>query len=98
MFLAELQLHTLNPFKIGVLVTGSSQNGVTHIKTLHTRTNYFSQESRVVTFDNLVPYDELSCDRSLYLIGQEHDTFRIHVIILPLQQGLTQEPPSYEFK
>lgn len=80
-----------------MLVSGS-QNNVTHIRTLHTRTNYFSRENRVINIDNLVPYDELSNDRSLYLIGKDRDTVRIHVIITPLQQGLAQDPPSFEFK
>jgi BTB/POZ domain-containing protein 17 len=80
-----------------VLVSGS-QNNVTHIKTLHTRTNYFSAENRVINFDNIVPYDELSTDRSLYLIGKDHDNVRIHVIITPMTQGLAQDSPSFEFK
>lgn len=84
-------------FQIAVLVSGS-QNNVTHIKTLHTRTSYFSRENRVINIDNLVPYDELSMDRSLYLIGKDHDTVKISVIITPMTQGLAQDQPSFEFK
>jgi BTB/POZ domain-containing protein 17 len=80
-----------------VLVSGC-QNNVTFFKALHTRTNYFSRENRVVNIDNLVPYDELSTDRSVYLIGKDRDTVRINVIITPMQQGLTQDPPEFEFK
>lgn len=80
-----------------MLVSGI-QNSVTHIKSLHTRTNYFSRENRVINIDNLIPYDELSTDRSLFLIGSNRDTVRIHVIITPMQQGLTQDPPNFEFK
>lgn len=80
-----------------MLVSGI-QNNVTHTRTLHTRINYFSRENRVINIDNLVNYDELSTDRSLYLIGNNRDTVRINVIIMPLQQGLTQDPPSFDFK
>lgn len=80
-----------------MLVSGS-ENNVTHIKTLHTRTNYFSRENRVINIDNLVPYDELSTDRSLFLIGEKNNTVRIHVIIMPLQQGQTHDSPNFEFK
>lgn len=80
-----------------MLVSGI-QNNVTHIKTLHSRTAYFSRENRVINIDNLVPYDELSTDRSVYLIGNDHDTVKIHVIICPLQQGIARDSPNFEFK
>lgn len=88
----------LNPFlQIAVLVSGY-QNNFVYFKTLHTRLNYFSRENRVVNIDNLVPYDELSMDRSLYLLGKDHDTVRVHVIITPMNKGLAQDEPSFDFK
>jgi BTB/POZ domain-containing protein 17 len=84
-------------FKIAVLVSGI-QNNVNHIKSLHTRTAYFSRENRAINFDNVVPYDELSTDRSVFLIGNNRDTVKIQVIIVPMQQNLVQESPTFEFK
>lgn len=83
--------------QIAVLVSGS-QNNVVHYKTLHTRLNYFSKECRVVNFDNLVPYDELSTDRNLYLLGKDCDKVRIHVIITPMAHRLAQDEPSFDLK
>lgn len=84
-------------FKIAVLMSGLQKN-ITHIKTLHTRTSYFSRENRVINIDNLIPYEELDTDNSVYLTGPNKDTLRIHVIILPFPQSITQDSPSFEFK
>lgn len=84
-------------FKIAVLISGS-QNNIIHIKTLHTRTSYFSRETRVINFDNLIPFEELDTDNSIYLIGKNRDNIRIHVIILPFPQSITQDSPQFEFK
>ena len=88
----------LNIFlQIAVLVSGC-QNKVVHFKTLHTRLNYFSLENRVVNIDNLVPFEELSMDRNLYLLGKDHDKVWIHVIITPMTQGLAQDEPNFDLK
>lgn len=84
-------------FQIAVLISGS-QNNIVHIKTLHTRTSYFSRETRVINFDNLIPYEELDTDNSIYLVGKDRDVIRIHVIILPFPQSITQDSPPFEFK
>lgn len=84
-------------FKIAVLISGI-QNNIMHIKTLHMRTGYFSKENRVLNFDSLIPYEELDTDNSIYLIGPNRDTLRIHIIILPFPQSITQDAPSFEFK
>jgi len=74
------------------------QNKITHIKTLHTRTSYFSRENRVINIDNLVPFEELATDMSPLMIGENRDTFKIHVIITPMHQNYTQDSPTFEFK
>lgn len=80
------------------MLVSAIQKNITHIKTLHTRTGYFSRENRVINIDNLVPYEEFSTDSSLYLIGANRDMVRIHVIITPLSTGLAQDAPAFEFK
>lgn len=87
----------LYSLQLAVLVHGI-QNNINHIKNAHTKTMYFSRETRAVNFDNIVPYDELSTDRSDYLIGQNRDSVKIDVIIVPMQQNIVQESPSYDFK
>jgi hypothetical protein len=84
-------------FKIAVLISGC-QNNLTHIKKLHTRICYFSRENRVVNIDNLIPYEELDMDNSIYLTGENRDTVRVHVVIMPFHQQLTQESPLFELK
>lgn len=84
--------------QIAVLVHGI-QNNVSHIKNSHTRVSYFSRlENRAINFDNIVPYEELSTDRSDFLIGPNRDSVKIDVIIVPMNQNPLQESPSFDFK
>lgn len=80
-----------------MLITGS-QNNISFIKTLHTRIQYFSREHRVVSIDNLIPYEALDEVDSAYLFGQKHDTLKIQVIITPFPQSITQDSPPLDFK
>ncbi|CAO1393264.1 unnamed protein product [Diamesa hyperborea] len=82
-------------FKIGVLIC-AIQNNITHIKTSFEKICYFSDETRVLNFDNIIAYDELISHNSLYLIGSERDTLRLYVTIIPLHQDLTQDSPMFE--
>lgn len=85
--------------QIAVLVHGI-QNNVSHIKNSHTRVSFFSQisENRAINFDNILPYEELSTDRSDFLIGPNRDSVKIDVVIVPMNQNPLQESPSFDFK
>ena len=74
------------------------QNNINFIKTLHSKIQYFSREQRVVLFDNLIPYEALDEENGIYLIGKNHDTLKIQVIITPFSQAFTQDSPPLDFK
>ncbi|XP_055537081.1 BTB/POZ domain-containing protein 17 [Wyeomyia smithii] len=87
-------------FIIGVLISGV-QNKITHVRTCHVRTAYFSNEFRVLHIDNLIPYDELqlsAVNLSTHLIGEKRDTIRLHVVIAPLGEYACSEAPPFEFR
>ncbi|EAT45809.1 AAEL002941-PA [Aedes aegypti] len=86
--------------QIGVLISGV-QNRITHIRTCHVRTAYFSNDFRVLNIDNLIPYDELqlsAVNLSPHLIGEKRDTIRLQVIIAPLGEYASTDMPTFEFK
>lgn len=94
-----LRLLTRISLQIGVLISGV-QNEITHIRTVHERTHYFSKQNRVLNIDNLLPYGELemsSIKLSPHLIGENRDTLNIQVIITPMGPHVCSEAPAFEF-
>ncbi|KXJ80364.1 hypothetical protein RP20_CCG025273 [Aedes albopictus] len=98
--LCQERLQEDQRFRIGVLISGV-QNRITHIRTCHVRTAYFSNDFRVLNIDNLIPYDELqlsAVNLSPHLIGEKRDTIRLQVIIAPLGEYACTDMPTFEFK
>lgn len=84
-------------FKIAIVVYGAQSN-ISYLKTLHTRIQYFSRENRALVIDNLIPYEELDLDKSMYLLGKNRDVLKVLVIITPFPSSITQESPPLDFK
>lgn len=80
------------------MIVCGRQGQVDYLKTLHTRIQYFSREHRALVIDNLMPFEEISVDKSSYLIGRNHDTLKIIVVITPFHQSTTHESPPLDFK
>ncbi|SPP78790.1 BTB/POZ domain-containing protein 17 [Drosophila guanche] len=86
-------------FKITVLIVGV-QNQITHIRTMVERTEYFSDTSRVINLDNLLPYEELeqeSTSLSPHLSGNQRNTLTLHVVITPMGKHTCRETPPFQF-
>ncbi|XP_022224820.1 BTB/POZ domain-containing protein 17 [Drosophila obscura] len=86
-------------FKIAVLIVGV-QNQITHIRTMVERTEYFSETSRVINLDNLLPYEELeleSTSLSPHLSGNQRNTLTLHVVITPMGTHTCRETPPFQF-
>lgn len=86
--------------QIGVLITGV-QNEIAHVRTVHERTSYFSKQNRVLNIDHLLPYGELEMSSimlSPHLIGDNRNTLRIQVVIIPMSRFVCHEVPLFEFK
>lgn len=93
------KLPTDKKFMIGVLISGL-QSKITYVRTVYIRVQYFSQDENVLIIDNLLPYDELelsSVNLSPYLIGQQHDTLDLSVIIIPLSDLSCSITPKFDF-
>ncbi|XP_058825959.1 BTB/POZ domain-containing protein 17 [Topomyia yanbarensis] len=98
--LCQERLEEEQRFMIGVLISGV-QNKITHIRTCHVRTAYFSNEFRVLHIDNLIPYEELqlsAVNLSSHLIGEKRDTIQLQVVIAPLGEYACSETPPFEFR
>ena len=83
-----------------MLITGV-QNNINHILTVHERTEYFSNQVRVLNMDNLIPFDELalsSIKLSPHLIGPDRNKLNIQVIIAPMGVHTCRDAPPFEFK
>ncbi|EDW51426.1 BTB/POZ domain-containing protein 17 [Drosophila sechellia] len=86
-------------FKIAVLIVGM-QNQIMHIRTVAERTEYFSDTSRVVNLDNLLPYEELehtSLYLSPHLTGTARNTLTLHVVITPMGAHTCRDTPPFQF-
>ncbi|KAH8235673.1 hypothetical protein KR032_005075 [Drosophila birchii] len=86
-------------FKIAVLIVGV-QNEITHIRTVVERTEYFSDASRVINLDNLLPYKELeqsSTSLSPHLTGSKRNTLTLHVVITPMDAHTCRDTPPFQF-
>lgn len=86
-------------FKIAVLIVGM-QNQIMHIRTVVERTEYFSDTSRVVNLDNLLPYEELehtSLYLSPHLTGTARNTLTLHVVITPMGSHTCRDTPPFQF-
>lgn len=86
--------------QVGVLITGV-QNKIPHIRTVHVRTHYFSDDHRVLNIDNLLPYDELtlsSIKLSSHLIGNDRNMLSLQVIIAPMGPYICHDTPNFDFK
>jgi len=86
-------------FQIAVLIVGM-QNQIMHIRTVVERTEYFSDTSRVVNLDNLLPYEELehtSLYLSPHLTGTARNTLTLHVVITPMGSHTCRDTPPFQF-
>ncbi|KAH8267582.1 BTB/POZ domain-containing protein 17 [Drosophila bipectinata] len=86
-------------FKIAVLIVGV-QNTISHIRTVVERTEYFSDTSRVINLDNLLPYEELehtSPYLSPHLTGNQRNTLTLHVLITPMGAHTCRDAPPFQF-
>ncbi|XP_039499048.1 BTB/POZ domain-containing protein 17 [Drosophila santomea] len=86
-------------FKIAVLIVGV-QNQIMHIRTVVERTEYFSDTSRVINLDNLLPYEELehtSPYLSPHLTGTARNTLTLHVVITPMGSHTCRDAPPFQF-
>jgi hypothetical protein len=83
--------------KVAVIVL-AAQRDITYCKSVHTRIAYFSRQNRVVNIDNLIPFDEIASEDSIYLLRKRRDMIQVRVVILPFPQAITQEAPEYSFK
>ncbi|XP_062139393.1 BTB/POZ domain-containing protein 17 [Drosophila sulfurigaster albostrigata] len=86
-------------FKIAVLIVGV-QNQIPHIRTVVERTEYFSDEARVINLDNLLPYEELehtSPYLSPHLTGNQRNTLSLHVVITPMDAHTCRDTPPFQF-
>ncbi|XP_043239911.1 BTB/POZ domain-containing protein 17-like [Amphibalanus amphitrite] len=72
-------------FRLAVLIDGVT-SGVHHVRTVATRSFLFTEEERLVNFDDLLSFDELndSRARSPYLLGKDGDVLRLRVVVVPL--------------
>lgn len=71
---------------VSVLVSGM-QDGVEHVRTVVQREHTFTQESRMLNLDDLVPYAELNDvprGASPFLVGPHRDLFRLRISVTPL--------------
>ncbi|KAH7982174.1 hypothetical protein HPB52_003366 [Rhipicephalus sanguineus] len=71
---------------VSILVSGM-QDGVEHVRTVVQREHTFTQESRMLNLDDLVPYAELNDvprGASPFLVGPHCDLFRLRISITPL--------------
>lgn len=89
----------LMSFQIAVLIVGV-QNTISHIRTVVERTEYFSDTSRVINLDNLLPYEELehtSPYLSPHLTGNQRNTLTLHVLITPMGAHTCRDAPPFQF-
>lgn len=75
--------------KIGVLIYGL-QDGIEHIVRVTEIIHRFNNKERVFNLDHLLPFEELNPQQgagenvpSLYLVGPNKDTLKLHIVILP---------------
>lgn len=69
---------------VSILVSGM-QDGVEHVRKVVQREHTFTQESRMLNLDDLVPYTELNdVAASSFLVGPHCDRFRLRITIMPL--------------
>ncbi|XP_023217670.1 uncharacterized protein LOC111620059 [Centruroides sculpturatus] len=67
---------------VGVLVCGK-EDSTEHIQRVISKEFLFTNEDRVLNLEDVIPYEELNCFRSSYLVGEKSDTLRIMVVVLP---------------
>uniref|UniRef100_A0A182K4M6 BTB domain-containing protein n=1 Tax=Anopheles christyi TaxID=43041 RepID=A0A182K4M6_9DIPT len=75
-------------YMIGVLICGM-MNEQEYVRNCHVRMAYFSYDQRVLNIDNLIPFEELQMGTrkySQYMVGVEHNTIKIKVVIVPLNR------------
>lgn len=74
--------------EVGILIRGI-QDGVEHVMTVMRRCHHFSQDDKILNFDNLLEFDELNhvvgnTSVSPYLVGKHRDVLKVHIVIAPL--------------
>ncbi|EAA06951.5 AGAP000791-PA [Anopheles gambiae str. PEST] len=84
-------------YMVGVLICGM-MNDEEYVRHCHVRVAYFSSDHRVLNIDNLIPIGELQMGTrkySQYMVGEEQNTIRIKVVIVPLNRfSNVFAPPS----
>ncbi|GLG97737.1 Uncharacterized protein GBIM_04433 [Gryllus bimaculatus] len=76
--------------EVGILIRGV-QDGVEHVMTVIRRCHCFSQEDKILNFDDLLEFDELNHltgnnSISPYLVGKHRDVLKVHIVIAPLSK------------
>lgn len=79
--------------KIGLLIYGI-QDGIEHIARVKEVIHRFNTNDRVLNLDNILPFEDLNTQKesistsngngSKYLVGQNKDTLKLHIIISPI--------------
>jgi len=80
--------------KIGVLCVGE-QDGYSHIRHVRTANYIFSKDDQIVSFDDLLSFDELNDQKvkSNFLSGVNKESLKIHVTITPLHKSSSLSIP-----
>ncbi|CAG0892696.1 unnamed protein product [Darwinula stevensoni] len=72
--------------KVGLLLTGSL-GGREHVCKVLTRRFTFSDEERVLHFNDILPFGELSSLSSPFLVGSHQDSFALRIVITPISDS-----------
>lgn len=88
-------------FKVAVLISGM-QHDIIHILTVTEKTEYFSDKSRVLNLDNLLPYEDTPKSDPKkeipHLIGPSKNNLSLQVIISPMGPYTSRESPPFDLK
>lgn len=89
--------------KVGILITGV-QDGVEHVMSVIQRNHRFSQDDKVLNLDDVLSFDELNelftcagsntTEPSPFLVGPNRDILKIHIVIAPLCESSSTDPPD----
>ncbi|XP_035901510.1 BTB/POZ domain-containing protein 17 [Anopheles stephensi] len=85
---SQSAMRTERRYMIGVLICGM-MNDEEYVRNCHVRMAYFSNDQRVLNIDNLIPFEELQLGArkfSQYMVGEQQNTIKIKVVIVPLNR------------
>ncbi|CAH1406656.1 unnamed protein product [Nezara viridula] len=88
--------------KVGLLMVGTC-DGIEHICSVIVKNHHFNCNERVLNLDDVIPFDDLNvnlleggdCQHSRpssYLVGQNRDTLKVHITIVPLSDVSSLDP------